>query len=59
MEQLRKTLGRYAADLVLVAGAAAVSVGAGLIYPPAGLIAGGLLAIAGAVLSSLGGGGET
>lgn len=59
MERLRKMLGRYVADLVLVAGAVAVSVGAGLIYPPAGLITGGMLAIAGAVLSSLGGGGET
>ena len=36
----------------------AVAVGAGMICLPAGLIAGGVLAIAGAVLSSLGGGGE-
>ena len=57
MERLKKALRRYAADLILVAGAAAVAVGAGLVYPPAGLIAGGALAIAGAVLSSLGGGG--
>lgn len=57
METVRKALRRYAADLVLVAGAVAVAVGAGLIYLPAGLITGGLLAMAGAVLSCLGGGG--
>ena len=56
MKNLRKALGRYASDLVLVAGATAVAVGAGLIYLPAGLIAWGVLAICGAVLSSLGGG---
>ena len=49
---------RYCTDLVLLGGAVAVAVGAGMIYLPAGLIAGGVLAIAGAVLSSLGGGGE-
>ena len=57
MKKLKKALGRYAADLILAAGATAVAVGAGLIYLPAGLIAGGLLAIAGAVLHSLGGDG--
>ena len=31
MERLKKALRRYAADLVLVAGAAAVAVGAGLV----------------------------
>ena len=34
-----------------------MAAGAGLMYLPAGLIAGGLLAIVGAVLSILGGGG--
>ena len=58
MKHLRQALGRYASELVLIAGATAVSVGTGMIYVPAGLIAGGLLAIAGAVLSMLGGGGE-
>ena len=48
MERIKKALGRRGAELALVAGAASVAVGAGLIYPPAGLIAGGLLAIAGA-----------
>lgn len=56
MKKLLKNLARYAVDLVLVAGAAAVAVGAGMIYLPAGLITGGVLAIAGAVLSSLSGG---
>ena len=42
-------------ELVLLAGAAAVAVGTGMIYLPAGLIAGGGLAIAGAVLSMWGG----
>ena len=42
-------------ELVLLAGAAAVAVGAGMIYLPAGLIAGGVLAGAGAVLSMWGG----
>lgn len=41
-------------ELVLLAGAAAVAVGTGMIYLPAGLIAGGGLAIAGAVLSMWG-----
>ena len=36
-------------ELVLLAGAAAVAVGTGMIYLPAGLIAGGGLANAGAV----------
>ena len=59
MRKLIKTLAQYAIDLVLVAGAAAVAVGAGMIYLPAGLITGGVLAIAGAVLSNLGGGDTT
>ena len=58
MEKLRKGLARYAGDLVLVAGAAAITVGAGMIYLPAGLSAGGVLAIAGVSLNSLGGGDE-
>ena len=42
-------------ELVLLAGGTAVSVGCGLIFLPAGLIAGGVLAMAGAVLSMWGG----
>ena len=56
MKNLIRGLTRYCTDLVLLGGAVAVAVGAGMIYLPAGLIAGGGLAIAGAVLSSLGGG---
>ena len=44
----------HLAELVLLAGASAVAVGAGMIYLPAGLITGGGLAIAGAVLSMWG-----
>ena len=58
MKQLMRALARYCTDLVLVGGAVAVAVGAGMIYRPAGLIAGGGLAIVGAVLSELGGGGD-
>lgn len=54
MKRWKKALGRMSADLVLVAGAAAVAVGAGLIYLPAGLITGGALAMAGAVLGAMG-----
>ena len=56
MEKLRNALAKYTPDLVLVAGAAAVAVGAGMIYLPAGFIVGGVLAMAGAVLASLEGG---
>ena len=58
MKNLMWAIAHYCTDLVLVAGTVAISVGAGLIYLPAGLIAGGVLAIAGAVLSELGGGGS-
>ena len=56
MKNLLKALARYCNDLVLLGGAVAVAVGAGMIYLPAGFIAGGVLVMAGAVLSSLGGG---
>ena len=49
MNRLKQALGKYAADLILVAGAALVSIGAGLICA-------GALAIGGAVLSCMGGG---
>lgn len=54
MKKFAKSLVRNASVLILLAGAAAASVGAGLIYPPAGLITGGVLAMAGAVVSLLG-----
>lgn len=56
MKNLLKWLSRYCTDFVLLGGAVAVAVGIGMIYLPAGLIAGGVLTIAGAVFSSLGGG---
>lgn len=56
MNRLKQALGKYAADLILVAGAALVSIGAGMVYLPAGLICAGALAIGGAVLSCMGGG---
>lgn len=56
MKNLLKGLARYCTELALLGGAVAVAVGCGMIYLPAGLIAGGALAIAGAVLSGLGGG---
>lgn len=54
MKKLVNGLMGHLAELVLLAGAAAVAVGAGMIYLPAGLITGGGLAIAGAVLSMWG-----
>ena len=55
MKNLVKGLMGHLGELVLLAGAAAVSVGCGLIYLPAGLIAGGVLTIIGSVLSMWGG----
>lgn len=51
MKQIAKSLVQHSAELALAAGAAAVAVGTGMIYLPAGLIAGGVLAMIGAVLS--------
>ncbi len=45
---------RWGADLLLVAGAVMVSVGAALIYAPAGWLAGGALTIVGGVLAARG-----
>lgn len=56
MEKLKKALGRFASDLALIGGATAIAVGVGMYSFPAGLIAGGVLAIVGVVLSVLGGG---
>lgn len=56
MKMMMRALTRYCTDLVLIAGATAVAVGAGMISTPLGLIVGGCLAIAGAVLNELGGG---
>lgn len=48
---------RYGPGLVLLGGMAAVTVGAGMIFLPAGFITGGALGIAWWVLDSLGGDG--
>lgn len=55
MRKMVKGLTGCLGELVLLAGAAAVAVGVGMIYLPAGLITGGVLCIAGAVLSLWGG----
>ena len=54
MKKMVHGLMGHLGELVLLAGAAAVAGGTGMIYLPAGLIAGGGLAIAGAVLSMWG-----
>lgn len=46
----------YGPGLVLLGGVTSISVGAGMIYMPAGLIAAGVLAIAWWVLDSMDGG---
>lgn len=56
-EKDKNRKGRLATVLIAL-GAAAVSFGAGLIFPPAGFIAGGALAIAAGVLTALGEGGD-
>ena len=56
MKKLRQALGRYLAELALLAGCTAITLGAGMAYLPAGLITGGALVALGAILSMLGGG---
>lgn len=51
MKRLVKSLVANLNSLALLAGAAVVAVGTGMIYLPAGLIVGGGLMAAGAVLS--------
>jgi len=51
MKRLVKSLVANLNSLALLAGATVVAVGAGMIYLPAGLIGGGGLMVAGAVLS--------
>lgn len=58
MKKWKEAVRRGTGDLALLAGAMLVSVGAGMIYLPAGLIAGGALVIGGAILHALGGGDE-
>lgn len=56
MKRLLKFLTGHTADLMLVIGAAAITVGFGMVYLPAGFVAGGVLMIFGAVLESRSGG---
>lgn len=50
MKKLREALRGRLPDMVLVLGAAVLTVGVGMIYLPAGLIVGGGLLMAGAIL---------
>jgi len=58
MKRIANCVMSHLAEIVMLVGAAAVSVGVGMMYLPAGLIAGGALAIAGAVMSLYGAGDE-
>ena len=58
MEKVKHILRSYALDLIMGVGAAAVTIGAGMIYLPAGWIVGGALVIAGAVINSFSVGGD-
>ncbi len=49
MKQLRKALSRRMGDFVLFAGATLTSVGAGMIFEPAGMICAGVLLMIGAI----------
>lgn len=55
--RLRLFLALWATDILLLSGAALVSIGASMIYPPAGVIAAGVLLIVGGVLWAKGGDG--
>lgn len=56
-DRLAGWAGRWGADLLLVWGAGCVAAGVGWIFPPAGLIAAGVLLIIGGVLWARGGDG--
>ena len=53
--RLRRWLGLWAADILLISGGGLVSTGISMIYLPAGLIAAGVLLITGGVLYARGG----
>lgn len=56
MKALKDGVAAYATELMMTAGAVLVSLGAGMIYFPVGIITAGVMLLAGAVLSCLGGG---
>lgn len=58
MKKLLQAIVRNRLDMVIILGGAAIAVGTSLIYVPAGLIVGGVLAIVFAVASDRGGGDE-
>lgn len=58
MKRMANCLMFHLAEIVMLAGATAVSIGAGMIYIPAGVITGGALAIIGSVMSLYGAGEE-
>ena len=58
MKQFGNSLMRHLPMLALLGGAASMTVGAGMVYLPAGFILGGVLTIIGAVLSIWGEGAE-
>lgn len=58
MRKIAKTIAEHLAEIVFVAGAVVLSVGVGMIHLPAGLIAGGALAMTGAGISLMGGNGR-
>lgn len=57
-EKLARWAARWGADILLVLGAGCVAVGVGWIFPPAGVIAAGVLLIIGGVLWARGSGGS-
>lgn len=55
---MKRTIKGKEAELAMLLGGVMFSAGCGMIYRPAGLIAGGLLALAAGVLAALAGEGE-
>lgn len=51
-DKLKAVAAEWWPDALMVAGGAAIAYGAGLVYPPAGWIAGGMLLIVAGVLGS-------
>ena len=54
LQRIAATAAEWVPDGLMVAGAGAIAYGASLVYPPAGWMVGGVLAIAGGVLLARG-----